>query len=81
MKFSVFELKDTITKYNKIFENGFRNEGVAIYLCNFGRYLIQLNILFNNIFASNMRLIEMNQQNVEWSIGTTFVGILVQITI
>ena len=61
MKFSVFGLKETTTKYNKIFENGFRNEGVAIHLCIFGRYLILLNILYNNIFACEMRFIEMNQ--------------------
>ena len=64
MKFSVFGLKDT-TKYNKIFENDFRNEGVAIQLSNFRRYLILLNIFYNNIFASEMRLIEMNQLNEE----------------
>ena len=43
MKFSAFGHKDTTTKYNKIFENGFRNEGVAIHLFYFGRYLILLN--------------------------------------
>ena len=48
----VFGHKDTTTKYNKISENGFRNEGVAIYLCNFGSYLI----LFNEV-------IELNPQN------------------
>ena len=86
MKFSVFGHKDTTTKYNNIFENSFRHEGIAIHLCNFGRYLILLNMMF----------IERNQQNEEWSIGThlvvvvvvgqtvgsiSFVGISVQMTV
>ena len=53
-----------LTKYNKIFANGFRKEGVAMH-CNFGIYFIPLNILYNNIFESEMRLIEMNEQNEE----------------
>ena len=66
MKFSALDLKETIIiEYNKIFENGFRNEGVEIHLCNFGRYLTLLNILYNNIFASEMRFIERNQKNEE----------------
>ena len=81
MKFSVFGLLKATTKYNKIFKNGFRNEGVAVHLCNFGRYLIILNILYTNIFESEMRFIERNEQNEEWSIGTTFVGMSVQMTI
>ena len=65
MQFSVFGLQDTTTKYNEILENGFRNEGVAIHSCNFGRYMIILNILYNTIFESEMRFIEMNKQNEE----------------
>ena len=54
MQFSLFGRIDTTTKYNKIFENGFPNQGVAMHLCNFGRYFILLN-----------EFIEMNQQNEE----------------
>ena len=43
MKFSIYGRKDTTTKYQKIFKNSFRNEGVAIHLFNFGSYLILLN--------------------------------------
>ena len=66
MKYRVFGIKDTTAKYNKIFENDFRNEGVAIHLCNFGRYLILLkHFIYNNIFALEMMFIEMSQQNEE----------------
>ena len=43
----------------------FCNVGVAIHLCNFERYLIPLNILYNNIIASEMKFIKINQKNKE----------------
>ena len=65
MKLCVFGLKIQQQNTSKIFENVFRNEGVAIYLCNLGSYLILLNILYKNTSHNKMSFIEMNQQNEE----------------